>query len=193
MQALVDFDKWLFLLLNGMHHPAMDWLMTGISSRWLWIPFYLYLLYELIARFKFKAIYLVLFTVLMVAVCDQLSVHLFKNVFMRLRPCHDPSLADLVHIVNDHCGGQFGFISSHASNAFGLAFFMGKILKKFSIFWMPSLLLWAAVVSYSRIYLGVHFPLDVACGALFGMLIAELIYIFMMVVNNRYGLKIFGQ
>lgn len=106
---------------------------------------------------------------IVVALTDQLSVHLFKNVFERLRPCHNPDLNGLVHLVNSKCGGKFGFVSSHAANTFGVAMFIHYI---FRVRWFTlSILLWATIVSYSRIYLGVHYPGDVVFGALLGVLI----------------------
>lgn len=112
---------------------------------------------------------------------DLLSVHGFKNVFMRLRPCHEPSLAGLVHQVYDKCGGSFGFYSSHASNHFALAtflhFFIGKKLKYFSLL----IFIWAAIVSYSRVYLGVHYPSDVLAGAIMGIILSFIMY---RVYNN---------
>jgi len=107
----------------------------------------------------------------LIALSDLSSVHFFKNVFERLRPCHDPELIDRVHLVNGECGGAFGFVSSHAANCFALAVFLVKILGKAYRHFTPLILLWAAVVAYSRIYLAVHFPGDVLCGALLGTII----------------------
>ena len=194
IQALLDFDKWLFLLLNGLHFSTLDTLMVGISSRELWIPLYIYLLYILIKRFKFQSIYIIIMTVLLITLCDQFSVQLFKNVFMRLRPCHEPELQGLVHLVNDHCGGQYGFVSSHATNVFGLAVFLGAILNRTGRYWLSMLLLlWAAVVSYSRIYLGVHYPFDIIGGALLGMFLARLMLLLLKAIDKRFSLNIHHQ
>jgi undecaprenyl-diphosphatase len=115
-----------------------------------------------------------LFIALVVTLADQISVHAFKEVFQRLRPCHNPELQDIVHLVNNKCGGQYGFVSSHAANTFAVAFFLKKLFaqKQFSIF----IIFWAAIVSYSRIYLGVHFPLDVIGGAVLGTLIGIMVF-----------------
>ncbi|MDR1338530.1 MAG: phosphatase PAP2 family protein, partial [Prevotellaceae bacterium] len=101
------------------------------------------------------------------ALADQLSVHLFKNVFERLRPCHVEELKNVIHLL-ENCGGRYGFISNHAANSFCFAMFTSLFFRNrycsFMIFF------WAACVSYSRIYVGKHFPLDVVCGAAFGIL-----------------------
>jgi undecaprenyl-diphosphatase len=140
--------------------------MWQISSTFIWIPLYLVLLFFIFRKLKWKAVITLVLLILMVLLSDQGSVHFFKNVFMRLRPCHEPALADLVHLVNGKCGGRYGFISSHAANTFALAMFMGLFFKKpgATVFFF----LWASIVSYSRIYLGVHYPFDILGGALWG-------------------------
>jgi undecaprenyl-diphosphatase len=104
-------------------------------------------------------------------------VKLFKDVFERLRPCHNPEIAELVHIVNNKCGGQFGFVSSHATNTFGIATFLGLLLKsRNSKLALYLLLFWAAIVSYCRVFLGVHYALDIIGGAILGGTIGYLLY-----------------
>jgi undecaprenyl-diphosphatase len=109
------------------------------------------------------------FIILGIALADLSSVHLFKNVFQRPRPCHEPALEGLVHIVRGKCGGMYGFVSSHAANCFDAAAISGALIRKkwFSV----SIACWAAVIGYSRIYLGVHYPGDVVCGAALGAII----------------------
>ena len=191
--SLIEFDKWLFLLLNGWHLDMLDPIMEGISSRFLWIPLYAFLLYAIIRKYRIKSLYIILFVVLLITLCDQLSVQLFKNNFERLRPCHDPSIQALVHLVNSHCGGQFGFVSSHATNVFGLAVFIGKLLRTSWVKWPTILLVWAIIVSYSRIYLGVHFPFDIIGGGIFGSLIALFVYQILKIADARFELKILNQ
>lgn len=189
-ESLDQFDKWLFLLINGANHPVLDDIMALVSLKWIWIPLYAFMLFALIKHHRFQSIYIVLFVVLLVTMSDQLSVHLFKNMFLRLRPCHSADLQGLVHLVNNHCGGQYGFVSSHAANVFGLTFFIGPFLNISQRFWMPFLIFWAIVVSYSRIYLGVHYPFDVTVGALLGIAVARFLLAVLKLLNEKYNLKI---
>jgi undecaprenyl-diphosphatase len=148
--------------------------MYFISQKFVWIPFYAFLLFLLYKKYKFQTIYL-LFLVLFLTVLSDQSTVFFKNYFQRLRPCHNPEIIEMVHLVKNYCGGTYGFVSSHASNTFSLAVFIIFYLR-YSYRWITvSLVLWASVVSYSRIYLGAHYPLDVLAGAVWGIFITLLI------------------
>ena len=175
---MIDFlkslDQQIFIFLNSLNSPFWDDIMYNISEKYIWIPFYLFLIMLVVDRYKKKAVWIILFTIASVSLADMVSVNLFKEVFERLRPCHEPALQDIVHLVNNHCGGKFGFVSSHASNTFALAVFLAFFLGKRSMVVM--IITWAIVVSYSRIYLGVHYPGDVLGGALLGSLIAALLF-----------------
>lgn len=169
---LNELDHQLFLFLNGLHADWLDLVMTFISSEMGWIPFYIVLLYLVFKKLGWRGLLFVVIGVAILITCsDQLSAHVFKPVFHRFRPCHDPLIQDLVHLPNGHCGGQYGFISSHACNTFALASFITLIMKKFykKIGWL--MFIWASLVAYSRIYMGVHFPGDVLCGAAVGMIL----------------------
>lgn len=165
---MVELDHRLFLYLNSMHSPFWDDVMWFLSAKLVWIPLYLFILFLLWQRYRGKMWLVVIFAVLAIVMADQISVFI-KDHVQRLRPCHDGSLDGIVHILNGHCGGQFGFVSSHAANTFALASLTAPMLRKkwYSI----SIFIWAAMVSYSRIYVGVHFPGDVICGALLGLFI----------------------
>lgn len=176
MEFIVQSDYYLFLTINGWHTPSLDFIMFWLSDKYIWIPLYAILLTLLIKENRRHWWLLLIAIALLVTLTDQISVRLFKDVFLRLRPCHDPSIAGMARVLNGHCGGQYGFISSHAANTFGLAVFVGALLKNQYRWMLWALLLWAFIVSYSRVYLGVHFPGDVLVGAMVGALIGYGVY-----------------
>lgn len=151
--------------------------MWWLSQRLIWAPLYAVMLILMWLTYRNKFWYILPLIILLVILTDQISVIFFKDVFLRLRPCHEPSLEGLVRIVRDHCGGSYGFVSSHATNTFGVAVFGGSLLKVKYKWAFPLLLLWAATVSYSRIYLGVHYPGDVIGGAVLGALLGWLVFL----------------
>ena len=166
MEWLLNLDTRLFLAINGWHSPWWDPVMWWISGKFTWWPFYLLLLGYLGVTRRWGVVLVVLFLAAGITLTDQTSVHLFKNVFQRLRPCHDPALEGMVHLVHNKCGGSYGFISSHADNPFGVAVMVAGWVRTG---WMTLLMItWATLVGYSRIYLGVHFPGDVLAGAVWG-------------------------
>ncbi len=180
IQTIDSFDKQLLLYLNGMHSPFMDPIMWWISSTVLWIPFYFIVLFFLIKaqHSSTKKEWWVNFGIVVLSIsfailiADQVSSGFFKPFFSRLRPSHNPEIREWVHVLMKpngeiYRGGQFGFVSSHAANSFAIAWFVARILKSQPV-WIV-MIGWAATVSYSRIYLGVHYPGDILGGALIGI------------------------
>ena len=187
IELLEKWDRTLFIYLNGFHNDFFDQLMWHLSGKLEWIPLYFILFWLLVRRYGISVWKILLGTSIVILLTDQLSVHLFKNIFERYRPCHNLEIADLVHSINNKCGGKYGFVSSHASNTFGLATYIGLFLTTQKSKWiLVALLIWAVLVSYSRIYLGVHYPLDVIGGAILGMLIGYFIY---LVTKNVFSFK----
>jgi undecaprenyl-diphosphatase len=171
---LEHLDQQLFLFLNSLNSPFFDKVMYAISGRVIWAPVYLTILIYLGVCYKRKFWVILVFIILAVTLADQISVQFFKNVFHRLRPCHEPSLDGLVHLVRGECGGLYGFVSSHASNSFNVALLSLMLIKK--RWYTISIITWASVIGYSRIYLGVHYPGDVICGAMLGSLVGWGVY-----------------
>jgi len=172
---LLELDREALLFINSINSPLWDTIMFWITYKWTWAPLYILFVIVLIYRERsYRVIFTIIFAALVVTFCDQLAVFV-RGVVERPRPTHEPELANLLHLVtnpfsgNPVRGGQFGFFSAHAANSFGAAAYLTKQFKNYK--WTVFLFSWAAIVSYSRMYLGVHYPLDIICGALTGVLI----------------------
>jgi undecaprenyl-diphosphatase len=177
IDTLQTWDRTLFLWLNSLHHPVLDNVMIFFTATHVWIPLYVLIGIGIIVKYKKQSWRYLLLIAFIILCSDQFASGLMKPLFERLRPCHEPALQAQI-FVPVGCGGQYGFISSHAANTFGLATFLWFLFSQWhyrnALRW--SMYLWAATVSYSRIYVGVHYPADILLGAVAGILIAILLW-----------------
>ncbi|MDD4421387.1 MAG: phosphatase PAP2 family protein [Bacteroidales bacterium] len=193
---MLKLDKQLFLLINGAHTPWLDAVMTFVTSAYTWIPFYVLLFVYIIIRKEYNlgnpfkkrygsrsdvivaggwkiAVFILAATLLTFLLTDQISAGVIKPLVHRLRPSHDPATENIARFITGR-GGMYGFVSNHAANFFGLAAITTLFIRKKWYTWLIFSI--AILVSYSRIYVGKHFPGDVICGAILGYAIGLGIY-----------------
>ncbi len=186
LNRLIEYDWQATIWLNNLGTETFDgfWLWITTASHWYWMYAVILLLYFVLERWWGTVA--LAFTLLSFGLADWLSVHAFKNVFERLRPCNQEGVLEFIRLVPEGCGGLFGFVSSHAANTFALAFFFGRF---FRCYWKPAELLfavWCTLSAYSRVYLGVHYLGDVFGGAILGILIGWLTWKAYGLMRNRF-------
>jgi undecaprenyl-diphosphatase len=167
LDQIIEWDKKLLLFLNGFHADWLDPIMFQMTKTQFWVPLYLLLIYYIFKMYNNEGWIFILGAALTIVLCDQITNSLMKPFFERFRPSIDPTLQGMVHLVNDYKGGLYGFASSHAANTFGSAVFIWLVLRQ-EYKWIGLVFIWATLVTYTRIYLGVHFPGDVIVGGLIG-------------------------
>ncbi|MEO6735857.1 MAG: phosphatase PAP2 family protein [Ginsengibacter sp.] len=183
----------IFSKVNGVwHNPFLDTLLPFLRQSYLWIPLYLFLAIFAPLNFGKKGVYWSLCFILTAVLTDYISSTLIKGAFLRLRPCQDPALIQHIRLLANYCPGNSSFTSSHAANHFAAAMYIFATFKKTSGKWKwPALLfIWASLISYTQVYVGVHFPADVICGALAGLITG---YLPAQIFNKKIGLGNLNQ
>jgi len=181
IQTLSDWDKSAFLYLNGHHNELMDYVMTLFTFTPTWLLFYGVILYVIIRKYGRKSIPIIISLALIILLADQIS-GILKHSVMRLRPSNDPALIPLAHVFYKS-GGLYGFVSAHAANAFSFATFSAFLFRSrgYTFFIFP----WAALIAYTRIYLGVHYPGDILGGAMLGSLIGWGVFKLLVLIESK--------
>lgn len=186
LDQLLQYDTQLFLFLNNLGNESWDGFWKVVTEKWSSLPLYFILLYLIWKQIGWRGtIWVLIMVAFIIAISDQLA-NLFKYVlFQRPRPCRVEVLQDQMRLVADGCG-RYGYFSGHAATSMAVAVFLGLLLRKKYKFLPFLLLFWAVLVAYSRIYLGVHYPLDIVTGMFFGAIIGWLFYKQWPSVKRRY-------
>ncbi|MBQ7360909.1 MAG: phosphatase PAP2 family protein [Bacteroidaceae bacterium] len=175
LEQIIDFDKHLLLAMNGSDSLFWDGVMSVYTTTVVWIPFALALIYLLIRNNSLMNFVVLLFMLtLVMVITDGITSTICKPLFARFRPTHDPEIMYLVDVVNNYRAYKYGFMSSHAANSFGIAVFVMLLVKNKLLSF--SVIIWALINCYSRIYLGVHYPGDILCGIVVGILSGLFVY-----------------
>lgn len=182
LQNILEWDKELFLYLNSFHSDFWDTIMLMVTRKETWIPLYVIILWYFIRNYRTKSILIIIGLALLVLASDQLA-GLFKITIQRLRPVHDPGIESLVHNVLRK-GGLYGFVSAHAANSVAILVFTSRIFKSRGYYFL--MFLWTLMFCYSRIYSGVHYPLDLLGGALLGWGVGYAIFKLVMFIENHF-------
>lgn len=176
MDELINLDRTLFLYLNGLGISSFDSFWMLMTNKLTNVTVYLLALIYFFKKTSLKQFLGALVIVALIILAMDQTANLFKYQIGRLRPCHDPELSALVRLVKSSCGGKYSFFSGHASNSFALATFFSFLLKDFQSRLAVFFFSLATLIAYSRVYIGVHYPLDILVGALFGILYGFIFY-----------------
>lgn len=185
IEKILELDAKLYLYLNNLGNPAWDWFWLLITDKWTAIPLYVLLLYLIFRRYGVKGTAISLVMIALLITCTDQLANVFKDGFERLRPCRQEGVMEYARYIAVRCG-RFGYFSAHAASSFALAIFVGLILKKAYPKLIYMMLFWALVVSYSRIYVGVHYPLDVITGMLIGAFLGYLFYLLQVYLIRKF-------
>ncbi len=190
-QTLEQWDQWLFIKINSSFtNSFFDSLMPVMRYPLNWAPLYLFLGVFAILNYKGKGAWWLLFFIATIALTDMTGTYIFKHSFQRVRPCGDPDFFFHVRLLADHCSTGYSFVSNHAANHFGLASFFFITARPLLKNYAAIAFIWAGLIAYSQVYIGIHYPSDVFGGALVGLLFGGLTG---KLFNKRYGFAIFDK
>lgn len=189
VEKILIYERDAFFALNGSDSAFLDRFMWIYSGKAVWLPLAVFIILVLVYKKKWRESLLIILAIaLVITLCDQFSSHVCKPLFTRFRPTHHPDFMDQVKTVFDYRGGLYGFISSHAANAFGFAAFMSFLFRDRLFTW--TIFIWATLTAYSRVYLGVHFISDIVPGAISGFFFGYLVYKLYEWVRPRFVTRV---
>lgn len=185
IEKLKQWDEALLLFINGFHTDSLDPVMLVVTRTDVWTPLFLVLIFLIFKTYRKEGWWVMVGVALTVLLADQITSGLMKPFFHRLRPSNEPALEGALHLVNGYRGGLYGFASSHAANTLGVAFLVYMVLKDHhKMIWF--IFIWAFVMSYTRLYLGVHYPGDILAGALVGLFSGYAGYRLYLFLKRKY-------
>lgn len=190
-QQINQWDQWLFTKINtGLANPFFDGLMPFLRNGKNWAPLYLFLVVFALLNFRWKGLWWIILFIVTVALTDMTGTYGFKHNFERLRPCNDPDFIMHVRLLLKNCSGGYSFVSNHAANHFGIATFfyfsMRPVFKK----WAALSFLWAGMISFAQVYVGVHYPIDILAGTALGLIFGSFTgFLF----NKQFGFSTFDH
>ena len=188
MEQILALDREWLISINSFHTSWLDPVMFWITMTEVWTPLFIFLLFLILRNYGTKSWVVLVGVALTIFATDQITSSLMKPYFARLRPSQEPSLEGIIHLVNGYRGGMYGFASSHAANTFGTAMFLWLLFRR-QYRWVVLLFLWAGIMTYSRIYLGVHYPGDILAGALVGLVAGTAGFKLTQFLDRKFGNK----